>query len=74
MSLHIRKRIEQGFGWIKTIGGFRKLSRVALPKVRGSVTWAIAAYNLISLRGIGEWWGPSLTLAMPGNVRLLQEE
>jgi len=24
MSLQIRKRIEQGFGWVKTIGGLRK--------------------------------------------------
>lgn len=34
MSLQIRKRIEQGFGWIKTIGGLRKLPLVALSKVR----------------------------------------
>jgi IS5 family transposase len=35
MSLQIRKRIEQGFGWIKTIGGLRKLPLVALSNVRG---------------------------------------
>lgn len=39
MSLQVRKRIEHGFGWIKTIGGLRKLPRVSLPKVRGSVAW-----------------------------------
>jgi len=61
MSLQVRKRIEQGFGWIKTIGGLRKLPLVALPKVRGWVTWAFAAYNLIRLGGIGEWWEPSPT-------------
>jgi transposase len=61
MSLRIRKRIEQGFGWIKTIGGLRKLPMVALSKVRGWVTWTFAAYNLIRLGGIGEWWDPSPT-------------
>jgi transposase len=61
MSVQIRKRIEQGFGWIKTIGGLRKLPLVALPNVRGWVTWTFAAYNLIRLGGIGEWWNPSPT-------------
>lgn len=61
MSLQVRKRIEQGFGWIKTIGGLRKLPLVALPKVRGWVTWTFAAHNLIRLGGIGEWWNPSPT-------------
>ena len=61
MSLQVRKCIEQGFGWIKTIGGLRKPPLVALPKVRGWVTWTFAAYNLIRLGGIGEWWEPSPT-------------
>ena len=61
MSQKVRKRIEQGFGWIKTIGGLRKLPLVALPTVRGWVTWTFAAYNLIRLGGIGEWWDPSPT-------------
>ena len=61
MSQKVRKRIEQGFGWIKTIGGLRKLPVVGLPAVRGWVTWTFAAYNLIRLGGIGEWWHPSPT-------------
>ena len=61
MSQQCRKRIEQGFGWIKTIGGLRKLPRVGLPAVRGWVTWTFAAYNLIRLGGIGDWWDPSPT-------------
>ncbi len=59
MSLRVRKRIEQSFGWIKTVGGLDKLPMVLLPKVRGWVTWTFAAYNLIRLGGIGEWWNPS---------------
>lgn len=61
MSIQVRKRIEQGFGWVKTIGGLDKLPMVSLPKVRGWVTWTFAAYNLIRLGGIGEWWNPSPT-------------
>lgn len=60
-SQQVRKRIEQGFGWVKTIGGLRKLPLVGLAAVRGWVTWTFAAYNLIRLGGIGEWWDPSPT-------------
>lgn len=48
-SLRVRKRIEEGFGWIKGIAG---LSR---PKLRGrskldwAFTFAAAAYNLVRL-------------------------
>lgn len=61
MSQQVRKRIEQGFGWVKTIGGLRKLPLVGLEAVRGWVTWTFAAYNLIRIGGIGEWWDPSPT-------------
>lgn len=61
VSQQIRKRIEQGFGWAKTIGGLRKLTRVGLPTVRAWVTWTFAAYNLIRIGGIEDWWQPSPT-------------
>ena len=61
MSQGCRKRIEQGFGWVKTIGGLRKLPLIGLDAVRGWVTWTFAAYNLIRLGGIGQWWDPSPT-------------
>ena len=61
ISQKVRKRIEQGYGWIKTIGRLRKLPMVGLAAVRGWVTWAFAAYNLIRLGGIGQWWNPSPT-------------
>ena len=61
MSQQVRKRIEQGFGWIKTIGGLRKLPLIGIDAVRGWTTWTFAAYNLIRLGGIGEWWDPSPT-------------
>lgn len=61
ISQKVRKRIEQGYGWIKTIGRLRKLPMVGLAAVRGWVTWTFAAYNLIRLGGIGQWWNPSPT-------------
>lgn len=61
MSQRVRKRIEQPFGWSKTIGGLRKLPRIGLATVRGWVTWTFAAYNLIRLGGINAWWDPSPT-------------
>ena len=61
MSQQVRKRIEQGFGWVKTIGSLRKLPVVGLEKVRGWVAWNFAAYNLIRLGGINGWWNPSPT-------------
>ena len=60
-SLQVRKRIEQCFGWAKTIGDLRKLPRVGLAKVNAWVHWNFAAYNLIRLGGIGQWWNPSPT-------------
>nr|WP_246161636.1 hypothetical protein [Segnochrobactrum spirostomi] len=48
-SQRIRKRIEESFGWIKTIAGLE------LPMVRGvdragwAFTFAAAAYNLVRL-------------------------
>lgn len=61
ISQQVRKRIEQGFGWVKTIGGLRKLRNIGLPKVTGMVTWTFAAYNLIRMGGIGDWWQPAPT-------------
>lgn len=61
ISLQVRKRIEQGFGWVKTIGDLRKLPRIGLARVNAWVHWNFAAYNLIRLGGIGQGWNPSPT-------------
>jgi len=61
MSLKVRKRIEQGFGWVKTVGDLRKLPLRGLAKVSAWTHWNFAAYNLIRIGGIGEWWNPSPT-------------
>lgn len=61
ISQQVRKRIEQGFGWVKTIGDLRKLPVIGLAKVTAWTTWNFAAYNLIRLGGIGDWWSPAPT-------------
>jgi hypothetical protein len=46
-SQRIRKRIEEAFGWIKTVAGLRKTKLRGLPKVDWNFTFAAAAYNLV---------------------------
>ena len=45
----IRERIEEAFGWAKTVAGYRKLRHRGLPKVDWQFTFAMAAYNLVRL-------------------------
>src|SRR5262245_42394759 len=45
-----RKLVEQVFGWMKTVGGLRKLRHRGGELVDWNVTFAAAAYNLIRLR------------------------
>ena len=49
VSQRIRKRIEEGFGWMKTIAGLRKTKYRGREKVAWAFTLAAAAYNLIRL-------------------------
>jgi hypothetical protein len=48
MSQCIRKRIEEAFGWMKTVvAGLRKTRFRGLPKVTLAFAFAAAAYNLV---------------------------
>jgi transposase len=49
LSQRIRKRIEEGFGWIKTIAGQEKSKFRGCARVGWAFTFAAAAYNLIRL-------------------------
>lgn len=48
-SIRIRKRIEEAFGWIKTVAGMRKTKLRGLDKVDWAFAFAAAAYNLVRL-------------------------
>jgi transposase len=49
ISQVIRKRVEEIFGWNKSIGGLAQVKLRGLAKVNALFTFALAAYNLIRL-------------------------
>jgi transposase len=49
VSLRIRKRIEEAFGWMKTVGGQRKTRFKGRDRVGWAFTFSAAAYNLVRL-------------------------
>ena len=49
VSQRIRKRIEEAFGWIKTVAGQEKTKLRGVGRVGFAFTFAAAAYNLVRL-------------------------
>jgi transposase len=52
VSQQKRKRVEEIFGWLKTVGGMRKLRHRGLELVDWMFTLAAAAYNLVRIRNL----------------------
>jgi transposase len=52
ISQRKRKRIEEIFGWLKTVGQLRKLQHRGLTKVRWIFKFTVAAYNLVRIRNL----------------------
>jgi len=52
ISQQKRKRIEEIFGWLKTVGGLRKTRHRGLARVGWMFTFALAAYNLLRMRNL----------------------
>jgi len=52
ISQQKRKRVEEIFGWMKTIGGLRKLRHRGLELVGWIFTFTAAAYNLVRIRNL----------------------
>jgi transposase len=61
ISQQKRKRVEEIFGWMKTVGGMRKLRHRGLELVGWMFTFAAAAYNLVRIRNLA-------TAVAEGNV------
>lgn len=57
ISQRVRKRVEEPFGWLKTIGGLRKTRHKGVARVGWAFTFTMAAYNLVRL--------PTLLAAAP---------
>jgi transposase len=49
ISQRIRKRIEEIFGWTKTVGGFRKTRYRGAERTQLAAWWVGAAYNLVRM-------------------------
>ena len=49
VSQRKRKLVEQVFGWMKTVGGLRKLRHRGIALVEWQLTFAAATYNLVRL-------------------------
>jgi transposase len=49
VSQRLRKRIEEGFGWTKTVGGLTQVKVRGLAKVRAAFIFAMAAYDIVRL-------------------------
>jgi hypothetical protein len=49
-SQRARKKIEDVFGWLKTVAGLRKVTHRGTAQVDWLVSFACAAYNLMRLR------------------------
>jgi Transposase DDE domain len=54
VSQQQRKRVEQGFGWMKTVGGLRKLRHRGGRLVDWIFTFTAAAYNIVRMRRLLE--------------------
>ena len=52
ISQRKRKRIEECFGWLKTIALLRKVRHRGVNKVHWVFTFACAAYNLVRMRNL----------------------
>ncbi len=52
MSQRFRKRIEEIFGWFKTVGGMRKLRYVGVRRNRFWIEMTSSAYNLIRMNNL----------------------
>jgi transposase len=57
VSQRKRKRVEEIFGWLKTVGLMRKTRHRGTPRVDWMFTFALAAYNLIRIRNLT--WAPA---------------
>jgi len=52
LSQKKRKRVEEVFGWMKTVALVRKVKHRGLQRVAWMFTWAAAAYNLMRIRNL----------------------
>ncbi len=52
ISQQKRKRVEEIFGWLKTVAGLRKTRHRGIARAGWMFTFALAAYNLVRMRNL----------------------
>jgi len=52
VSQRVRKRVEEVFGWMKTVGGHRKTRFRGTERVSRAFTLATTAYNMVRIRNL----------------------
>lgn len=52
VSQRVRKRVEEIFGWAKTVGGFRRTRHLGIARTQLSAHFVGAAYNLVRMAGL----------------------
>jgi hypothetical protein len=55
-SLRVRQRIEEAFGWIKTVGGLAQTKLIGQAKLAAQALLCFAAYNLVRMGSIAGCW------------------
>lgn len=53
MSIHVRRRVESIFGWMKTVGGVRKTRFRGLERVSLHFSMVAIAFNLVRMARLG---------------------
>ena len=52
-SLRIRKRVEEIFGWIKTVGGLRRSRYLGIERTQAWAYFVAGTYNLLRMANLG---------------------
>lgn len=56
INMKIRKRIEEGFGWLKAVRGLRKTKLIGREKLSAQLLLGFSVYNLICLGVLSGLW------------------
>ena len=52
VRMNNRQRVEEIFGWLKTVGMMRKTRHRSTEKIGWMFTFSLAAYNLVRMRNL----------------------
>ena len=56
VSQRIRKRVEEIFGWLKTVGGLRRAKFIGRARFAAPLIYGCAAYDLVRIGSLNGWW------------------